>query len=193
VTFEYALAVGARLPVIAVRVKDARIPAPIQRFQVVDYSDARVVAKRIDEGILEQSRAAGQERASTPTLMAKFQEKNGKIALASRVKPPDLWMELWMEQVPTQTKHIAFEIMDIGFRDRKWTMRRPKRMGNSVREFVTDDMHSYGDVEICARGTGSGIGNWSATSRLHEALVRYYSGRPTTAEIRHALKQIRIN
>jgi hypothetical protein len=193
VTYEYALATGAQVPVVAVRVRKAMVPSPIRRFQIVEYSDARSVAKSIDQGILAQSRAAGRKRASTPTLVARFQEVNGEIALASGGKIPQIWMELWMEQVPSQTRTVAFEILDLGFRDRKWTVRRRKQGANSLREFLTDDMNSYGDVEIWARGVGRGPANWAINSRLYEALLRYYRSRPKNAEVRRALKQIREN
>jgi hypothetical protein len=84
---------------------------------------------------------------------------------------------------------VAFEILDLGFRDRKWTKRRTA----SPREFLTDDMNSYGDVEIWAGGVGVGKGNWNTTSRLYEALVRYHRSRPMNAEIQRGLKQIREN
>jgi hypothetical protein len=193
VTYEYAFAKGARVPVVAVRVRRAKIPGPIQHFQVVEHTDAESAAKKIDDGILAQSRAAARERLSTPTLMAKFQEVDGELLLASDDKPPSICMDLWLEHVPPATRSVAFEILDLGFRDEKWTVRRKKRDTTAAREFLTDDMNSYGDVEIWARGVGPGTGSWSHTSGLYEALERYYRDRFKSTKVRRALKQIREN
>lgn len=188
-TYEYAFAVGARLPVIAVHVGDAEIPSPLARFQVIRYSTPSRVAKTIDEAIVRQLRSAGDARASAPKLLARFQEDNGELVRVSGGRTTEFGMELWMEGVPEQTRRVAFEIADIGFRDRKWDVPR----GRAVRQFLTDDMGSYGDVEIAARGIGKRAGSWSIASRLYEALARSYAGAVPTAEVRAALKQIRDN
>ena len=193
VTYEYAFATGAGVPVIAVSTRDVRIPNPIQQFQIVQYTDARSVAKQIDAGLSEQSRTFGQKRAASPTLVARFQEANGEPAAASGGKTPEFLIDLWLEQVPKETMRVAFEIPDIEFRDRKWTVRRTQRGAGIEREFLTEDMKSYGDIELWARGIGRGNGNWSASWRLYEALVRYYRSRPIGREIRAALRQIREN
>jgi hypothetical protein len=187
VTYEYAFATGAEVPVIAVVAQGGTAPRPVQQFQVVWDTNVKTVAQKIDEGILAQSRTIGQMRASAPKLVAKFQEENGEVCHASSGKVPSLWMDLWVEHAPRRTRSVSFEILDVGFRDRKWTVRRDKR---ASREFLTEDMNSYGDVEIWAHGA-TGTETWSTTSRLYEALVRYYRGRPATAQIRRALRQIR--
>src|SRR3977135_2442055 len=64
VIYEYAFATGAGIPVVAVMTRGAAIPNPIQQFQVVKYTDPRSVAKKIDAGLSDQSRAAGQKRAT---------------------------------------------------------------------------------------------------------------------------------
>jgi hypothetical protein len=193
VTYEYALATGAGVPVVAVVADGAEIPAPIQKFQIVRYSRSRQAAEEIDDGIQNQSRSTGHERALVPKLIAKFQEENGKLCPVSATKIPPLWIDLWVEHAPRQTHSVAFEIPDYGFRDRKWKVSRAKLGVDSFREFLTDDMNSYGDVEIWARGIGHGPGNWSTKSRLYEALDRYYSGGPASSDIRRGLKQIREN
>lgn len=193
VTYEYAFATGAGVPVIAVVTRGTRVPSPIQQFQVVNYTDPRSVATKIDAGLSAQSRAAGHKRAASPALVAKFQEVNGEPARASGGRTPSLWIDLWLEQVPAQTKSVAFEIPDEGFRDRKWTVRRSRRAAGLKREFLTDDMNSWGDIEVWASGVGHGVGNWSASWRLYEALIRYYRSRPIGRSIRAALKQIREN
>jgi hypothetical protein len=192
VTYEYAFATGARIPIVVVAVRGARVAVPLERFQTVPYSEASGAAKKIDDGIQAQSRAAGQERATAPIILAKFQEVNGKLYRASPANTPSLGIDLWIEHAPRQTLSVAFEILDLGFSDRKWTVRRARRTAD-LREFLTDDMNSYGDIEIWARGIGSGSGNWFAKSTLYEALVRYHNGRPASAEIRRGLKQIRKN
>ena len=194
VTYEYAFATGAGVPVIAVSVQGAPVPSPIQRFQIVTYTNPSTVAKLIDAGLSEQSRIAGQKRASSPILFAKFREFNGEPEIASPDKKiPALCMELWLEQVPKETERVAFEIPDEGFRDRKWSVKRTRVASGIERAFLTDDMNSYGDIELWARGFGRGVGNWSASWRLYEALVRYYQSRSMSAGVRAALKQIRDN
>jgi hypothetical protein len=153
----------------------------------------REIAAKIDEGLRDQSRAAGHERASSPMLMAKFQEVNGTVSRASAGKTPSLWMDLWIQGAPRQTTSVSFEIADLGFRDRKWTVRRRKRASRQVREFLTDEMNSYGDVEIWAYGNLPRSENWSTSSTLYEALVRYYRDHLTSSEIKRGLSQIRKN
>lgn len=143
VTYEYALATGARVPIVAVVQTGSEIPVPIRAFQVVNQSVASKAAKQIDEWIHAQSRSAAQKRASTPKLIASFQEENGKLCPASSGSKPPLWIDLWIEQAPRETTAVAFEILDVGFRDRKWTVRRARRQRESIREFLTDDMNSY--------------------------------------------------
>jgi hypothetical protein len=193
VAYEYAFATGARIPIIAVVGRGGAVPGPIQRFQTVSYSQPRSVAKVIDDGIAIQYRAAAQERASAPKLVAKFQEDDGDIVRASSGKTPSLGMDLWIEDAPRQTEKVAFEILDQGFRDRRWTVPRARRVSSATREFLTEDMNSYGDVAIWARGVGTGRGNWTAKSMLYAALVRYYSGRSINTETRRGLAQIRKN
>lgn len=202
VTFEYAFAAGAGVPVIAVVEPAVAVPTPLQNFQFVKYTTAATVAKQVDTGIKDKLRLLGQARASTPKLVARFQEFDGEICKASGGKTPALCLDLWVQHVPPQTKKVAFEILDLGFDEPKWTVHRTKQ-ADSLREFLTDDMTSYGDIEIWAQGVGSGKagsgkagsdrGAWSISSMLYEALLRYYDGRHTSQEVRQALKQIRLN
>jgi hypothetical protein len=74
VTYEYTLAAGSGVPVIAVVVHGAKVPDPVrQQFQTVDYLEARSAAKAITEGIRYQSRSIVRRRESAPQLLAKFQ------------------------------------------------------------------------------------------------------------------------
>lgn len=192
VTYEYAFATGAKIPGVAVVLNGTKVPSPIQRFQVVHFTRAREAAKQVADGIRTQSRSLAHVRTAAPQLVAKFQELNGALRPILGGKLPAYWIDLWVEQAPRQTQHVAFEILDLGFRDRKWKVRK-QPTSKSIRAFLTDDMNSYGDVEIWARGLGSGTGNWSTITTLYEALLRYYSGRETPPEVRKALNQIRKN
>lgn len=194
VTYEYAFATGAGVPVVAVGVKGTKLPSPIRRFQVVRYSNAKGAAAEVDRGLRKQARAAGQARAASPKLVAKFQEMNGAVLRASGGRTPSLCMELWVEHAPRTTKSVTFEIPDEGVEDNKWTVKRSGRDWNSYREFLTDEeLNLWGDVEMWAYGSLPGRQSWSANSTLYEALQRYYRNRATTPEIRRALVQIRKN
>lgn len=193
VTYEYAFATGAGVPAIAVVLSGADVPDPIRRFQIIQYSSAKAVAKQIEEGLHSQSRRTGSLRADAPKLLAKFQEWNGQVNRVSGGKTPSLGLDLWIEHAPRATRTVTFEILDRGFRDPKWTVRRPTGKSLDPREFLTDDMNSWGDVEIWARGALPGSQSWFTKSRLYEALVRYYRGRDTDADIHRALRQIREN
>jgi hypothetical protein len=188
VAYEFAFAMGADKPVVIVSlIKKTKLPDPMNRFQTVEFSNRKGLAQEIYDGIVEQSRRTMRERASSPTLVAKFQEKDGQVNRLSDERIPSLGLELWVEHVPPSTMSVSFEILDIGFHDPKWTVRRERTP--APREFLTDeDLNSYGDIEIWARGK-----NWATTSRLYEALMRYYSGRPINKDTRRALTQIRNN
>jgi hypothetical protein len=133
-----------------------------------------------------------RRKRSLPRLMAKFREVDGDLCRVTEDRLPEYGMDLWIEGVPPETKTVAYEILDEGFRETTWSQSR-KRSSKSVREFLTDDMSSYGDVEIWIRGFGKGVGGWVAQSTLYDALNRYYLNRPKTTAIRRALKQIRTS
>jgi hypothetical protein len=190
VIYEYALATGAGIPIAALVYDDVKIPKPLRRFQVMSYLSASKAADGIIDWMKDRSRTAGRQRASFPKLMARFQEFNGELHYAKDGE--SICMDLWIDDAPHETSRVEFEIMDLGFRDRKWTKQRPKRNGRA-RKFLTEDMNSYGDVEIWARGTGRGPGSWLLKSTLYEALVRGHGDRPANIEFRRGLRQIRGN
>ena len=126
-----------------------------------------------------------------PCLVAKFQEIDGDLCRVTGGRCPEYGLDLWIEGAPPETKTAAFEILDKGFREPKWSVPRMSASESvSVREFLTDDMSSYGDVEIWIRGVGQGRGSWASQSTLYEALSRYYHGHQKSKGIRRALKQI---
>ncbi|MGY3037863.1 hypothetical protein ACVIIV_007033 [Bradyrhizobium sp. USDA 4354] len=195
VTYEYSLARGAGIPVIAILAKGTAIPTPLRSFQAVKHEDLDKVAEEIKKALADQSRAIGRDRASSaPVLIAKFQEENGEPIRATKGKTPELCIEMWLEQVPKETKSVAFEIPDDGVRDNEWTAKRAStRPTARERAFLCDDIQLYGDVEVWASGIGKGPGKWSGSWRLYEALMRYYRSRSYSPGIRAALKQIRRN
>jgi hypothetical protein len=121
--------------------------------------------------------------------MAKFQVENGRLSKATKGKYPAYWLDLWIEGAPPETRSVDFEILDESFADRKWTVRRKR--SPMRQEFLTDDMNSYGDVDILAGGIGPGAGNWSLKSTLYEALIRFYGEGCKDRQIHLALEQIR--
>lgn len=189
VMYEYAFAVGAAIPIVAVLVPGTKVPWPLGRFQVVPLSDPETAVEKIDKGLTEQARCAREGLASVPQLVAKLQEDNGRLVRIGSGRVPPLGIDLWVEHASPKTRSVNFEVLDYGFEDPKWSEKR----GKDPREFLTDDMNSYGDVEIWARGNGPGSGTWLAKSGLYEALVRFHTDRPANAEIRRGLKQIRKN
>lgn len=195
VTYEYSLARGAGIPVIAILVEGTAIPTPLRSFHAVKHENPDRVAEKIKKALRDQSRAIGRDRASSaPVLMAKFQEENGDPIRATKGKTPELCMEMWLEQVPKETKSVAFEIPDDGIGDNKWIAKRAStRPTARERAFLCDDIQLYGDVEVWASGIGKGPGKWSGSWRLYEALMHYYRSRSYSPGVRAALKQIRLN
>lgn len=195
VTYEYSLARGAGIPVIAILADGAAIPTTLRSFHAMKHEDPDKAAEKIKKAFANQSRAIGRDRASAaPVLMAKFQEENGEPIPATKGKTPELCIEMWLEQVPKETKRVAFEIPDEGIKDNKWTANRAStRPTARERAFLCDDIQLYGDVEVWASGIGKGPGKWSGSWRLYEALMRYYRSRSFSSGIRAALKQIRQN
>lgn len=133
--------------------------------------------------------SGSQATKTEPKLMAKFQVKNGRLSKATKGNYPAYWLDLWIEGAPPETRSVAFEILDESFADRKWTVRR--KPSPTRQEFLTDDMNSYGDVDILAEGIGPGAGKWSLKSTLYEALIRFYGEGAKDRQIRLALEQIR--
>jgi hypothetical protein len=187
VTYEYALATGANVPVVAVALPGIAAPAPIQHFQIVTYSTPEEALKQIHNGIEAQERSL-KERTISPVMLARFMESGGKL-VRYRAKPPALRIELWVEQVPVQTQSVKFEILDLEIQDRRWNVHRGERAGKEMRQFLSNDVLLNRNVEILALGIGVEMGNWSAKSTIHEALKRYYSGDRINADIQGALKQ----
>jgi hypothetical protein len=193
VAYEYALARGAGIPVIAVVTAETKVPKPIQNFQVVHYTEVSELAEKIDSGLRKQSRATGQGRAPSPRLMARFHEEHGGVCHASDGDPPELCMDLWVEHAPRETRRVSFEIADLGVKRRKWKIDRKKQPHDSHREFLANDLELYGDVEIWAYGISGRRVIWRTRSMLHEALEHWYSGQRQGKEIREALSQIKNN
>ena len=193
VTYEYATARSGGIPVIAVVVGRANVPAPLQRFQMVRLLRPKATAMRIKKGLRAHPKQKTAGGNIAPGILASFQEEDGELVTIPNKKPfpPALGIDLWMENIPIQTTKVAFEIQDKSFPDPIWTVRRLKRDANWVREFLTDDFNSYGGVDIRARGIGSGMGSWSVSSTLYAALSRYYRGRRKRPAIRRALIQIK--
>lgn len=191
VTYEFALAVGARVPVIAVSLQAPPLPGPMKQFQVLEFSNPTETAQKINDGITEQWRTINRAKSSGPVLVARFQEFNGSIVKIGSGPSPSLGMDLWVEGAPASTQSVSFEILDTGVRDRKWVVRKPQAKSDINRHFLTDDINLYGDVEIYASGSGPKKTLWSVRSSIYQALVNYYSGLSQTTEVRKALEQIR--
>lgn len=126
-----------------------------------------------------------------PTLIAKFQEENGKLCPLTKGKCPAFWMDLWIEGAPPATRKIKVKILFDNFIDNPWKVERKKK---AARDFLTDDMNSYGDVAILVRGFDKEqVTLWTIESTLHQALLRYYDVRQNNGIIKSALDQIRDN
>lgn len=192
VPYEYGFARGAGIPVVPVVDPAARIPESLRHFKILPFTNPREVAKEVEVSLVARSRGITRQRSLLPKLFARFQLKNGDILkTSSHSGIPHYWMDLWIENAPKATEKVIFEIPDRGVRDNRWTVRRDdNRLGS--REFLTDDINLYGDVEVWAFGV-AGNKRWTTKSSLYDALARYHRGSKLTADIRKALKQIRDN
>ena len=184
VVYEYAVASTLGHPVIGLLIDGAAPPSALSRYQMIRMTAPETAAADVRRA-LASSATPPQRVPMTPRLMAKFVEMNGELEWAKDGE--SVCMELWLEDVPRQTTSVYFEILDEGFRSSRWRLKRNK----GAREFLTDDMNSWGDVEIAMRGERAGKGTWVAQSSLYDALARYYKGRRMTREARKALKQIK--
>ncbi len=145
-------------------------------------------------------RAMGEPQTAPPSyflpqLVARFQEENGELCTAEGEGEDGLesyCMDLWVKDAPPNTQSVAFEILDVGFSDRAWNIPRSEDAVQPVRPFLTDEMNSWGDVEILVRGFETN-GAWTLETTLYEALNRYYSTRTKNRKVHRALKQIREN
>ena len=73
---------------------------------------------------------------------------------------------------PASTTRIAFEIRDSSFPDLGGRFSAE----GCLERIPHDRQNSWGDVEIWLR-RGVAQGNWAMTSRLYDALSRYYAER----------------
>jgi TIR domain-containing protein len=188
VIHEYAFSTGANVPIVTVAVPGVDIPRPLAPFHVVTFSTAEDVAKKVYDGILAQERSA-RERTTLPTMVAKFMEHGGRPIRYFGGKTYIWRIELWLAQVPAETRSVKFEILDHEIQDRQWDVHRKVGAGSEIRQFLTGDIELNRSVEILALGTGAGAGSWSATSTFSAALNRYYQGRNRNADIDLGLKQ----
>ncbi len=126
-----------------------------------------------------------------PILIGKLQEDHGDLRIVKKGPPPVYWIDLWIEGAPAATQKVVFEILDSSFTDNPWTV---KRQSKSTRDFLTNDMSSYGDVAILARGLDQEkAALWTIEGTLLQALLGYYRGREKREIIESALEQIRDN
>jgi TIR domain len=194
VTYEYAFAKGAGIPVVAVTTDAVSIPKPIKsQFQTIRYTDPFSTAERICHGLLAQRKQSRKDRQSTPVLRARFHEVDGEVEPKSNHKLPEYGIDLWVEGAPSETRKIAFEILDEGVKAGKWHLSRGKKTNRGPREFLSNDVSLYGDVDIWAHGVGAGAGEWTIKTTLFESLKAYYLNRPMNKASTKALAQIRDN
>ncbi|MGT2437549.1 toll/interleukin-1 receptor domain-containing protein [Bradyrhizobium betae] len=85
VIYEYSLARGAGIPVIAVLADGKAIPDPLQPFQAVKHDDPDKVAEKIKKALADQSRAIGRNRASSAPVL--HGEISGKRMASPSVRP----------------------------------------------------------------------------------------------------------
>jgi len=138
-------------------------------------------------------RSSPFKAGSEPKLFARFQEYSGKLSQIPErgTKLHSYAMDLWIEDAPEHTEKVAFEILDEEVEDRTWSIKKKNKA--SVRQFLTDDMNLYGDVEILARGLTGSATQWVAKSSLYDALRRHYAQESIGKDVRAALKQIKDN
>jgi hypothetical protein len=166
------------------------LASDIQKTEQNTLDAVRSTAKRTrDPQTLAETEL--QKKTVEPQLLAQFQEENGEIVqiYEKGEKLPSIFMDLWLENAPAKTEIVYFEITDRGVAERVWSQKK----SNAPRAFLTDDINSWGDLEILARGTLSNGGEWKTKSGLYEALFRHYGSGKQRHQIRRALRQIRDN
>lgn len=169
---------------------------PMVVAQAAEIDDLKRLRRAVelleDEIETVEEREKAEKPKSEPKLKARFMEYGGKLSRIKECKTdlPSYAIELWIVGAPDKTNQVAFEILDEEVEDRNWTIKKKRTV--TARQFITDDMNLYGDVEIMARGEGPRTA-WVATSTLYEALMEYYRERKIGKEVRAALKQIKDN
>lgn len=152
------------------------------------HSGIAVSALRKARAVLDEELGSSSFSSSTkaPQLWARFQTgSNGKVIRAGK----SYCAELWLTNVPDQTKRAQFKILDDSFDHVEWWVKRERGKLAGV-EFLTDDMNSYGDVVIRAQGGLEGPA-WRLESTLYQGLVRSHGNSPEDPHIRKALFKIR--
>lgn len=144
---------------------------------------------REEIGLPTEQWSLGRDGFSQPRLKASFQlEKNTPIRIG-KGKTPAYGMDLWIDGAPQATSLVIFELLDDSFNDNPWCMKRD----TGTRDFLTEEMNSYGDVAIVVIGMIGKHAAWSIETTLYQALVLSHGKKPANAKIAKALQQIRAN
>ncbi len=156
-----------------------------------DISKLERIAKIVEDEVGRNLYSANAEREElSPKLHARFQEVKDELWTEDLGDCTSYHMSLWIENPPCTTRRVVYDILHESFTGSPWTIDRGKYV---VLEFETDDMQSYGDVDIWVRGIGKGVPDWRLKSTLYDALVNEYSSKLKDKRVAKAMRDIRNN
>lgn len=157
--------------------------------QISDIAKLERVAKIVEDEVGRSLHAYRSGDEPRPQLHARFHEDEGGLVSRKRGKYITYWMSLWVEDAPRHTQKVLFDILHESFEESTWEIRRERKQ--STREFMTDDMSSYGDVDIWLRGIVGRDPDWRLRTTLYEALVNHYGLAPADGAVAKAMAYIR--
>jgi len=183
VTYEWAFALGAGVPVLPLMAKRARIHLRLEPLQCLDFTGSRRPWSQLVAHLESDRRSLSSSTPNRePTIFARFELERGQPIRQGR----QYKIDVGTRNVPEGTKKVDYEILDDTFKkEPKWSV------GWGQGDFE-DWIFSYGDVFITAKGAGT-EGPWRARATLSEALRLGYAGRRRSSQIAKAMKDIDEN
>lgn len=152
------------------------LPLIVSRNVTVDSVVEHVLRRLTSNG-----RGSSGSATTRAQLWARFDLRNGRP-----MKEDDEYvMSLGIQNAPTHTDRVRYEVHDETFEVRRWTVlaKTPN---------FQDTILAYGDAPLTAEGVGR-TGVWRISSTLVEALRNGYKGMRTSAAVRRAIADIAAN
>lgn len=176
VTYEWAFALGAGVPVIPVKLRETELHPKLLELNVVDFTGRKLWVK-----LIEALRIAGLEPQAGPVIKAEFEIKDQKPEPAAK----GYAVNVSIPEPPRNTKKVTYEIYDETSKLLKLSSVSP--VTNFKAAFTTD-----GDVLVRAKITTRAAKPITVDMPLFKALRRTH-GRNKTKPFVNALKHIEEN